>query len=499
MADIQNLKQKTITGGIWKFGERSIAQIVNFVVSIILARLLLPEDYGLIALVVVFTNICDKLLICGFATSLIQKKDADNTDFSTVFIFSMAAAGVLYALLYFSAPFIASFYSRFDHAQLIAVIRVFGLSLFLVGFQSVQHAYVSNTMQFKRFFWSTLGGNLISGVVGIWMAYSGFGVWALVAQSLTAYFCDNIILWFTVKWRPLLLFSVQRFKSLFSYGWKLFAASIIKVIYKNLRSLVVGKFYNPSDLAFYNKGESFPHLVDSNVLGVIDSVMFPALSKLQDSKESMLAALRRAIKTSSFLMMPLLAGLAAVGHPLIFVLLTDKWLPCVPFLQILCFAFILSPVEVENLQAIKAIGRSDVVLKLEIVKKTVGLLLLICAIPISVKAIAMSMLISQVFSTVVNAWPNKKFIGYSLKDQLIDILPYLLTSLLMYGGLTLFNCFVPIENQLLNLIIQITLGGVFYLGIMKIMGNESLNYVMMTISDAKKQKDKKKQRNNKAL
>lgn len=497
MADVLNLKHKTITGGIWKFGERSIAQMVNFVISIILARLLLPEDYGLIALVVVFTNICDKLLVCGFATSLIQKKDADNIDFSTVFIFSMTAAGILYALLYFLAPYIASFYSKFDPNQLIAVIRVFGLSLFFVGFQSVQHAYVSNTMQFKRFFWSTLGGNLVSGVIGIWMAYSGFGVWALVAQNLTMYVCDNTILWFTVKWRPQLQFSVQRFKSLFSYGWKLFVASFIKVIFKNLRSLVIGKFYSPSDLAFYNKGGHFPHMLDSNVLGVIDSVMFPALSKLQDSKESMLAALRRAIKTSSFLMMPLLAILAAVGYPLISVLLTDKWLPCVPFLQILCFAYILSPVEVENLQAIKAIGRSDVVLKLEIVKKTVGLLLLICAIPISVKAIAVSMLISQVFFTIVNAWPNKKLIGYSLKDQLLDILPYLLTSLLMYLGLTLFNYFVHIDNQLLNLIIQITLGGVFYMGVMKITRNESLNYVMMTIYYAKKQKNKKQQHNNK--
>lgn len=486
MPENQNLKHQTITGGLWKFGERSVAQIFNFIVSIILARLLLPDDYGIIALVFVFTNICDKLIVCGFATSLIQKKNADNTDFSTVFIFSMVSAVILYAVLYFSAPYIAVFYSKFDNTLLVSVIRVYGLSLFLVAFQSVQHAYVSNTMQFKRFFWSTLGGNLASGVIGIWMAYSGYGVWSLVAQGLTAFACDNVILWFTVKWRPQLVFSVERFKSLFSYGWKIFTASIIKVIYNNLRSLVIGKTYSPADLAFYNKGESFPHLVDSNVLGVIDSVMFPALSKLQDSKDNMLSALRRAIKTSSFLLMPLLAGLAAVSEPLTSVLLTDKWLPCVPYMQIICFAFMLSPVEVENLQAIKAIGRSDMVLKLEIIKKTVGLLLLLCAIPISVKAIAVSMLLSQLFSTIVNAWPNKNFIGYSLKDQLLDILPYLLTSSLMFCGLLLFDYFIHIDNQLLNLIIQIALGGVFYIGIMVITRNESLNYVMETISDAKK-------------
>lgn len=490
MSEIHNLKRQTIIGGFWKLGERSVAQIVNFIVSIILARLLLPDDYGLIALVFVFTNICDKLIICGFATSLIQKKNADNTDFSTVLIFSMLAALFFYGVLYFSAPFFASFYSKFDSYLLISVIRVYGLSLFLVAFQSVQHAYVSNTMQFERFFWSTLGGNLISGVVGIWMAYKGFGVWALVTQGIAAFACDDIILWFTVKWRPQFLFSIESFKSLFSYGWKIFAASIIKVIYNNLRSLVVGKAYSPSDLAFYNKGESFPNLVDTNVLGVVDSVMFPALSKLQDSRSDMLSVLRRAIKTSSFLIMPLLAGLAAVSEPLISVLLTDKWLPCLPYMQIICFAFMVSPIEVENLQAIKAIGRSDLVLKLEVIKKTVGLLLLICAIPISVKAIAVSMLLSQLFSTIVNAWPNKNLIGYSLKNQLLDVMPYLLTSLLMFVGLTFFNYFVYINNQLLNLIIQIGLGSVFYLGIMKVTKNESLNYILMTISNTKKQNDK---------
>lgn len=484
MSDNQSLRKKTISGALWKFGERASAQIVNFIVSIILARLLLPEDYGIIALVSVFITICDKLVVSGFATSLIQKKDADNLDFSTVFFFSVVMSLVLYALLFFCAPLIADFYSAYDRAMLIAVIRVMGIQVIFTAVVSVQSAYVSNTMQFKKTLTSTLIATAFSATFGIWMATAGFGVWALVAQNCVNLATIMVVLFFTLQWRPTFAFSMQRFKSLFSYGWKIFAASIIKVLYNDLRSLVIGKFYTGADLAYYNKGQSFPQLVESNVSGTIESVLFPAISKRQTSKEDMLAILRRAIKTTSFILMPLLAGLAAVAEPLVSLLLTDKWLPSVPYMQIICFTFMMMPIEVDNLQAIKAMGRSDIALKLEIIKKVIGVALLIASIPFGVTTIAISLLIGAVINAIVDAIPNKKMLGYGVGRQTLDILPALLMSAAM------FACVYPLAmlplSNVLTLVIQIATGIVVYVLLSLITKNESMRYILAIIKSGRK-------------
>lgn len=486
MSDNQSLRKKTISGVLWKLSERVSGQIVSFIVSIILARRLLPEDYGIIALVSVFITICDKLVISGFATSLIQKKDADNLDFSTVFFFSVVMSLVLYALLFFCAPLIADFYSAYDRAMLIAVIRVMGIQVIATAVNSVQLAYVSRTMQFRKTLSASLTATVLSAAVGIWMAYTGYGVWALVAQ-----YCINIvtvmtILWFVVRWRPDFAFSVQRFKSLFSYGWKIFAASIIKVIYNDLRSLVIGKYYTAEDLAYYNKGQSFPQLVESNVSGTIESVLFPAISKRQTSKEDMLAILRRAIKTTSFILMPLLAGLAAVAEPLTVILLTEKWLPSVPYMQIICFTFMMMPIEVDNLQAIKAMGRSDIALKLEIIKKVIGVTLLIASIPFGVTAIAISLLIGAVINAIVDAIPNKKLLDYGVGKQVVDILPSLLMSAVM------FACVYPLAMLPLGnvpvLIIQILVGIAVYVLLSLVTKNESMRYILAIIQNARHKK-----------
>ena len=475
-----SLKAKTLSGVIWKFGERVSAQAVNFIVSIILARLLLPDDYGLIALVTVFITICNKIVISGFATSLIQKKDADNLDFSTVFYFSLAVAVVLYTGLFFTAPFIADFYSaESDPALFIQVIRVMGLNLFIIAVNSVQQAYVSRTMQFRKFFFSTIIGTVVSAVAGIALAYMGKGVWALVAQNMILAVVNGIVLWFMVKWRPQLKFSFKRLKSLYSYGWKIFVASMIKILYTDLRSLVIGKVYTAADLAFYNKAQSFPQLIDTNVEGTIDSVLFPAISKKQSNVDDMRAMLRRAIKTTSYILMPLLAGLSAVAKPFIVILLTDKWAESIPLMQILAFSFIFAPVELENLQAIKAIGRSDIALKVEIIKKVVGVVILIASIPFGVTAIAIGMVISTTLSAIINAIPNKKLLGYTFKMQLKDILPSLIMSLVMFGAvypISLLNI-----NVWLMLIIQVVVGAIIYVALSAIFKVESFKYILNMI------------------
>ncbi len=477
MKENGSLKTKTISGVIWKFGERVSAQAVNFIVSIILARLLLPEDYGLIALVTVFITICNKIVVSGFATSLIQKKDADNLDFSTVFYFSLVVAAVLYVGLFFAAPFIAEFYSAESDPELfIQVIRVMGLNLFIIAVNSVQQAYVSRTMQFRKFFFSTIIGTVVSAVAGIALAYMGKGVWALVAQNMILAVVNGIVLWFMVKWRPQLKFSFKRLKVLYSYGWKIFVASLIKILYTDLRSLVIGKVYTAADLAFYNKAQSFPQLIDTNVEGTIDSVLFPAISKKQSNVDDMRAMLRRAIKTTSYILMPLLAGLSAVAKPFIIILLTDKWAESIPLMQILAFSFVFAPVELENLQAIKAIGRSDIALKVEIIKKVVGVAILIASIPFGVTAIAVGMVISTTLSAIINAIPNKKLLGYTFKMQLKDILPSLLLSLVMFGAVypvSLLNI-----NVWLMLIIQVVAGAIIYIALSAIFKVESFKYIL---------------------
>ena len=320
---------------------------------------------------------------------------------------------------------------------------------------------------------------MVSAVAGIALAYMGKGVWALVAQNMILAVVNGIVLWFMVKWRPQLKFSFKRLKVLYSYGWKIFVASMIKILYTDLRSLVIGKVYTAADLAFYNKAQSFPQLIDTNVEGTIDSVLFPAISKKQSNVDDMRAMLRRAIKTTSYILMPLLVGLSAVAKPFIIILLTDKWAESIPLMQILAFSFIFAPVELENLQAIKAIGRSDIALKVEIIKKVVGVLILVASIPFGVTAIAVGMVISTTLSAIINAIPNKKLLGYTFKMQLKDILPSLIMSLVMFGAV------YPISlldiNVWLMLVIQVIVGAVIYVALSAIFKVESFKYILNLI------------------
>ena len=475
----ESLKSKTIFGMFWKFCENGAAQIVHFVVSIILARMLLPEDYGIIALVSLFITLCDKLVISGFATSLVQKKDADNKDFSTIFFFSLGMSLALFALMYFGAPLIADFYNTYNREILIPVIRVMSVQIIVVGINSVQNAYVSRTMQFRRHFVSNFTATVIAAVISITMVYNGFGVWALVAQYIIKNFVGMAVLWFTVRWRPDFVFSFKRFKELYSYGWKIFLSSIIKTLYNDARSLVIGKVYSSADLAFYNKGQSFPQLVETNIAGAIDSVLFPAIAKKQADLNQMCSMLRRAIKTSTYVITPLLVGLASVSLPLVTLLLTENWLECVFYLQILSISFAFEPIANENLQAIKAVGRSDLVLKLEVIKRTLGIILLIVAIPFGVKMIAVSLLVSNILAAVINAIPNKKLLGYKYKDQIFDILPSFLMSLVMYIAVYPIS-FLGIA-PILILLIQVIVGVIVYLAMSFITKNENFKYILKTV------------------
>lgn len=471
---------RTLVNFIWRFAERCGAQLVTFIVSIVLARILTPSDYGTIALVTVFTTILQVFIDSGLSTALIQKKDADDLDFSSVFYFNFVICIILYLIMFVSASFIADFYKD---SSLVSIVRVISLTLIISGVKGVQQSYVSRHMLFKRFFFSTLGGTIFSAVLGIIMAYAGFGVWAIVFQQLSNNAIDTLILWITVKWRPIKKFSWSRLKNLLSFGWKMLASSLLDTVYNNLRNMIIGKLYTSADLAFYNQGDKFPKLIVTNINTSIDSVLLPTMSNEQDNHVRVKDMTRRAIKISTYIMAPLMIGLAFCAKPIVQIVLTDKWLPCVPYLQIFCISYLFWPIHTANLNAIKAMGRSDLFLKLEVIKKFIGMILLLITMNISVMAMAYSLLISGLISQVINSWPNRYLLKYSYIDQIKDILPNIVMALIM-GVFVYFINYLNL-SVLVSLMIQIILGGIIYLVLSIFTKNDSFTYLINILKNRK--------------
>ena len=483
-----SFKSRVITSLIWKFLERIGTQGVSFVVAIVLARLLSPADFGLIAIVMVFVTIANVFVQSGLNTALIQKKNADNLDFSTVFYSCLALASILYMGLFFCAPYIAKFYN--NQLEIVPVIRVLGLMLPLGALNSIQEAYVARNMLFKKLFYRSVGAIIPAGVVGIVCAYLGFGIWSLVAQQLLNAFFICVIMWFTVNWRPSLSFSFERWKSLFSFGWKLLCSSLLDAFYYNIRDLVIGKMFSPADLGYYNRGDQFPKLIITNINSSIQSVLLPSLSSVQDNRARLKSLARRSIKTSCFLIFPMMAGLAALARPLTLVLLGEKWLSAVPFIQICCFSYAFWPIHTTNLSAINAVGRSDVFLKLEIIKKCYGLVVLAIAVYAfrSPLGIAMSVAITAPLGSFVNAFPNKKILNYGFVEQMRDCLPSFLLSVVMgccvYLGETFLIETIKMSSILL-LMVLIVAGTCFYFVVAKILGMECFDYLLKMMREIK--------------
>lgn len=473
MSSIKELRGKAISNIIWKLAERVGAQMVSFIIQLILARILIPEEFGTIAIVNVFIAIGNVFISNGLGTSLIQKKDADELDFSTVFYFNILLSVSLYGLLYLFTPLIAKLYSN---KELVWVIRVLGLQLLLSGVKTVQQAFVARRLQFRLFFWATFIGTVISGFVGIALAYSGAGIWALVAQHLTNSAIDMIMLFFVTKWHPKLLFSIQRLKPMIAYGWKLLAGALVNTVYDNLRSLIIGGKYSSADLAYFNRGQQIPDLIYDNTAVTIESVLFPVMSKVQDDKEALRSLTRRFIRVCSYIMSPLLIGVAVTADTMVRVLLTDKWLLAVPYVRIYCIVRMLGPMQIANMQVIKAVGRSDISLKVEVIKKTVGIAILLISMRYGVLWIALSNILYSLIVLMINAYPTNKLIDYSYRMQLIDMLPNLAASVAM--GIVVFLIGFINVGDWITLITQIVVGIVSYWFLTKAFKLDSLAYLM---------------------
>lgn len=413
------MKEKgLLTNLIWKFAERVSAQLVSLIVSVVLARLLLPEDYGLISMVTVFITIADVFVTSGFGAALIQKKDADETDFSSVFYANLGLSAVLYGILFVAAKPIAAFYG---YEILTPVLRVMGLRLIAAAINSVQHAYVSKNMQFRKYFYSTLAGTVVSGAVGLALAWAGLGIWALVAQYMVNTWVNTGVLFVTVAWRPRLLFSASRLKRLLGYGWKILFEGVSATVVAQMRNLAIGKVYTSQDLAYYTKGQQFPNLLMNNVTVAISSVLFPAMSNVNDDPEKVKAILRRSVQLSSFLLFPALAGMALVARPFISLVLTDKWLEAVPFMQLFCVYLALQVGMYPRHEAMKALGRSDVYMYEHMACRVVDVALLLAVLRRGTVAILLSSIASSVVLVCILGYTSKRFTFYSIREQLWDV------------------------------------------------------------------------------
>lgn len=455
---------KISKGLFWKLLERFGVQGIQFVLQIVLARILSPDHYGTLSMMIIFTTLANVFVQSGFNTALIQNKDVTEDDYSSVFWVSLAIAGALYALIFLAAPAIGAFYRMPD---MVAPMRVLALILFPGALNSVQLAKVSRSLDFKKVFSSNILGILLAGLAGIVLAVMGAGLWALVVQNILNITVACVVMLFTIRWRPKWKCDLKRVAVLFRFGWKLLAASLLDTLQQSLCSLVIGKKYDSGTLGYYNRGAQFPQFVMNAVIGALQGVLLPAMSENQDDRKKVKELMRNSLRLASYVIFPMMAGLAAVASPLIRLLLTEKWLPAVPYMQINCLCFAFYAVHVCNLQAVNAMGRSDLFLKLEIIKKVYSLVLLVIAVICfdSPMAIVMSTAIAAGVSWYINAAPNKKLIGYSFGEQFRDLLPIFFMAAVM--GICVLFVGSSLEglgvSDVVILVVQVMTGVAVYL------------------------------------
>lgn len=455
------MKKGIMSGLVWKLLERFGVQGIQFILQLMLARLLSPDHYGVLSIMIVFVTLGNVFIQQGFNTALIQNKDVTEEDYSSVLWVSLIIAGILYIVMFLAAPIIAGFYNM---PMIIKPFRVLALMLIPGAFNSIQLAKVSRNMDFRKVFYSNIGGIVVSGCIGVAMALLNMGLWALVAQTLLNTTIACIVMWFTILWKPRFCCNLQRVKVLFAYGWKLLVSGLLDTLYQDIRSLVIGKKYDSGTLGYYNRGKQFPQFVIGAINSAVQSVMLPAMSSEQDDRQQVKNMMRNSVIMSSYVIFPMMMGLAGVATSLIRLLLTDKWLPSVPYMQIYCFSLAFYPVHTCNLQTINAMGRSDIFLKLELIKMGIGMIALIIAVVCfnSPIAIAMTGIFTTVISCFINAYPNKRLIDYSYAEQMKDILPSFLVALVMFI-VVLGIGKIDINSSILIMILQIFAGALVYL------------------------------------
>ena len=416
----ESLKKKTIKGASWSLIDNIACQGITFLVGLILARLLTPEEYGLIGIIAIFIAVFNSIVDSGFSNALIRKNDAKDIDYNTVFITNLVLSVVLFGILYVSAPFISGF---FNQSQLIPLLRVMGIIVIINAFAIIQRTILVKKVDFKTQTKVSLISSITSGIVGIGMAFSGCGVWSLVGQQISRQFLNSAFLWIFSKWYPKVQYSAQSFKELFTFGWKLLVSGLIDTVWREIYQVIIGKCYTPAALGLYTRAQQFASICSSNLTTVVQRVSYPVLSSIQDDKERLKSGYKRTIKVTMLLTFTLMLGLAAVAKPMILALIGEQWLPCVPFLQIVCFQMMLYPLHSLNLNMLQVQGRSDLFLKLEIIKKIIAIGPLCLGIFVNIYWMLVGSVIIGFISYYLNAYYSGPFLDYSIKEQVKDILP----------------------------------------------------------------------------
>lgn len=451
-----SVKQQATNSVLWSAIERFSVQGIQFLLSIIIARLLLPTDYGLIAMLSIFMAIAQTFIDSGFANALIQKKNRTETDYSTAFFFNIVISVVLYFLLYLSSPAIADFYHQ---EELNAITRIVGISLIINSFGIVQQAKLTIALNFKRQAIASLTAVIISGIIGVGMAYHGYGAWALVWQSLLNNFLRVALLWFFSKWVPLFCFSNESFRTLFSFGSKILLSSLLHTIYTNLYTLIIGKKFSAGELGYYNRAFTLAQFPSTNLTNVIVRAVYPIQCRLQDDDEQLRSMFLKYMRMACYLIFPVMIGFCALAEPLVRLLLTDKWLPAVPLLQILCIAYMWDPIMKINHNMLNVKGRSDYFLYAEVLKKIVAFSILFLTIPFGVKIMCTGLILYAFADIIIITYYTRKLTGISLLLQIKELMPVVLLSFSMGGVVYLTTLFLE------NVWIQVLLGllvGVFY-------------------------------------
>jgi len=476
---VSSLKQKTVSGFTWSFIDNFANQGIQFIVGIILARLLTPDEFGLIGMITIFIAISQSFIDSGFSSALIRKNNCNENDYSTVFLYNLGAGLILYLILFFLAEPIGIFYNQ---PVLKILIRVLGLTLIIRSFTIIQSVLLTKRLDFKLQAKISILSTFISGAIGIIMAYAGYGVWSLVIRSVTSAFLASLLLWLWNKWKPLLIFSKSSFKELFGFGSKLLLSGLLDTIYNNIYYLIIGKFFSAKELGYFTRADIFKDMPSKNISGVVSRVSYPVLSKLQDDKEALKSGYRRLIRSVMFITFILMMGMAAVAEPLIISLIGYKWLPSVVYLQMLCFAGMLYPLHALNLNMLNVQGRSDLFLKLEIIKKIIAVPVIMAGIFWGIKAMIGGMIILSFIAYYLNSYYSGRLIDYPMKEQILDILPSFLIAVLM-GLIVYFTGIILQTGNILKLLIQLATGSLIVFVICEIIKFGDYLYIKEIVID----------------
>jgi len=488
MQEQTSLKNKTITGMFWSFSDLVSKQGINFLIQVILARLLLPKDFGIIGMVTIFIAVSNSVIDSGFSSALVREKKVIQEDYSTVFYFNLAMAVMMYIILFFSADVISNF---FNEPQLVAILRVLALVLIINSFGLIQRTMLIKKIDFKTQTKISVISSIISGIIGIALAYLGYGVWSLVIRMLSMQFILSLLLCLSNKWIPSLVFKMDSFKRLFGFGWKLLVSGLIDTLYNNIYYVIIGKSFSAIELGYYTNAKKIRDTASQSITTSVQKVSYPVLSSINGDNKRLRSGYKKILKNSVFITFPIMIGLAAVANPFINLLFGTNWVASIPYFQVLCFAGILLPLHSINLNILKVKGRSDLFLGLEVIKKVIGVtsIGIVLFFKLGIMGLLWTVVFNSYIAYFINSYFSAELLSYPTKEQIKDITPIFIVSILM-GTLVYFSGTMLPDNNLVKLLAQIFIGVVTYIGISRIAKIEELKTVYDMIGSVVKKKTK---------